>query len=107
MEERNQIEGTVDAVIYQNEENGYTVLRVDAGDQGGITVVGCMPAIAPGESISVQMCIRDSPNKDLSILEGAITASGWNNIKSDGISRMYFDALAKQYKFKLSTPRCV
>ena len=44
------------------------------------------------------------PNKDLSILEGAITASGWNNIKSDGISRMYFDALAKQYKFKLSTP---
>ena len=54
MEERNQIEGTVDAVIYQNEENGYTVLRVDAGDQGGITVVGCMPAIAPGESISVQ-----------------------------------------------------
>ena len=44
------------------------------------------------------------PNKDLSILEGAITASGWNNIKGDGISRMYFDALAKQYKFKLSTP---
>ena len=44
------------------------------------------------------------PNKDLSIPEGAITASGWNNIKSDGISRMYFDALAKQYKFKLSTP---
>ena len=44
------------------------------------------------------------PNKDLSILEGAITATGWNNIKSDGISRMYFDALAKQYKFKLTTP---
>ena len=44
------------------------------------------------------------PNKDLSILEGAITASGWNNIKGDGISRMYFDALAKQYKFKLTTP---
>ena len=44
------------------------------------------------------------PNKNLSILEGAITASGWNNIKSDGISRMYFDALAKRYQFKLSTP---
>ena len=27
------------------------------------------------------------PNKNLSILEGAITASGWSNIKSDGISR--------------------
>jgi len=44
------------------------------------------------------------PNKELSILDGAITASGWNNIKSDGISRMYFDALAKKYKFKLSEP---
>ena len=44
------------------------------------------------------------PNKDLSILEGAITASGWNNIKSDGISRMYFEALSKKYKFKLNTP---
>ena len=44
------------------------------------------------------------PNKNLSILEGAITASGWNNIKSDGISRMYFEALAKKYRFKLDTP---
>ena len=44
------------------------------------------------------------PNPGLSILEGAITASGWNNIKGDGISRMYFDALSKKYKFKLNTP---
>ena len=44
------------------------------------------------------------PNRNLSIVEGAITASGWNNIKSDGISRMYFDALSKKYKFKLNTP---
>ena len=44
------------------------------------------------------------PNKNLSIVEGAITASGWNNIKGDGISRMYFEALAKKYKFKLNTP---
>ena len=41
------------------------------------------------------------PIRDLSIMEGCITASGWNNIKSDGISWMYFDALAKKYKFKL------
>ena len=44
------------------------------------------------------------PNKNLSILEGAITAIGWSNIKGDGISRMYFDALAKKYHFKLNTP---
>ena len=29
-EQLNCIEGTVEAVIYQNEENGYTVLRLDA-----------------------------------------------------------------------------
>ncbi len=44
------------------------------------------------------------PNKSLSILDGAITASGWNHIKSDGISRMYFDSLAKKYHFKLTDP---
>ena len=44
------------------------------------------------------------PNKSLSILDGAITASGWNHIKSDGISRMYFEALSKKYRFKLTDP---
>ena len=46
------IDGTVQSVIFQNEENGYTVLRLSAGD-GTITVVGCMPGVAPGESVSV------------------------------------------------------
>ncbi|MBQ7714092.1 MAG: excinuclease ABC subunit UvrA, partial [Oscillospiraceae bacterium] len=44
------------------------------------------------------------PNRSLSILDGAITASGWNNVRGDGISRMYFDALAKKYKFSLRDP---
>ena len=44
------------------------------------------------------------PNPSLSILDGAITASGWGNVRSDGISKMYFDALAKRYHFKLSQP---
>ena len=44
------------------------------------------------------------PNRELSILDGAITASGWNNIKGDSISRMYFEALSKKYHFKLTTP---
>ena len=39
-----------------------------------------------------------------SILDGAIQASGWNNIRGDGISRMYFDALSKKYKFSLTEP---
>ena len=44
------------------------------------------------------------PDKEKSILGGAIQASGWGNIRSDGISRMYFDALAKKYHFSLNTP---
>ena len=39
-----------------------------------------------------------------SILDGAIQASGWNNNRGDGISRMYFDALSKKYKFSLTEP---
>ena len=44
------------------------------------------------------------PDGSLSILDGAIQVSGWGNVRSDGISRMYFDALAKKYRFKLTTP---
>ena len=44
------------------------------------------------------------PDPKKSILEGAIQASGWGNIRSDGISRMYFDALSKKYHFSLDQP---
>ena len=44
------------------------------------------------------------PNPALSILEGAIAVSGWQNVKADSISRMYFEALGKKYGFKLTTP---
>ncbi|MCI2056164.1 MAG: excinuclease ABC subunit UvrA [Oscillibacter sp.] len=39
-----------------------------------------------------------------SILDGCIQASGWASIRSDGISRMYFEALSKKYRFSLTTP---
>ena len=44
------------------------------------------------------------PNPNLSILDGAICASGWGNVKGDSISRMYFEALARRYHFKLTEP---
>ena len=53
-EERSLIEGTVESVIYQNQENGYTVLRLDGGEGQTLTVVGCMPGVAPGEGIAVE-----------------------------------------------------
>ena len=44
------------------------------------------------------------PNQSLSILEGAIAVSGWQNVKTDSIARMYFEAMGKKYGFKLTTP---
>ena len=44
------------------------------------------------------------PDWDKSILDGAIQANGFNNVKDDSIARMYFEALAKKYHFSLTTP---
>ncbi len=44
------------------------------------------------------------PNRSLSIMDGAIQASGWGNVKNDSIARMYFDALARKYRFNLTDP---
>ena len=44
------------------------------------------------------------PDPDLSLYDGAIQSIGWGSVKGDGISRMYFEALAKKYDFDLHTP---
>ncbi len=51
--ELEQLDGTVSAVIFRNEENGYTVLRLALDEQAEVTVVGCIPGVAPGEGLSV------------------------------------------------------
>lgn len=48
-----QIEGSVAAVIFQNEANGYTVLRLKCdGEQ--VTAVGTMPGVCTGERLILQ-----------------------------------------------------
>ena len=44
------------------------------------------------------------PDRSKSILQGAIQASGWNNVRDDSIARMYFEALGKKYHFSLNDP---
>lgn len=46
-----ELSGTVDSVIYKNEENGYTVLRLKDGNGENVTVVGCFPYVAAGETM--------------------------------------------------------
>ena len=43
------------------------------------------------------------PNKELSVRQGGIKASGWA-MEGSTIASMYFEALAKQYRFSLDTP---
>ena len=48
------LDGTVSSVIFRNEENGYTILRLESPDaEEEVTVVGIMPGISPGEGLSV------------------------------------------------------
>ncbi len=44
------------------------------------------------------------PDKDKSIFDGAIQASGWQSARTDSIFRMYFEALAQKYHFSLTAP---
>ena len=44
------------------------------------------------------------PNKELSILEGAISASGWNTLEDTSIAMMYYNAISKAYNIPLDVP---
>lgn len=59
------------------------------------------------DGLGVQLLVDPDliiPDDELSIADGAITASGWKNALGDSISGMYYNALARKYNFKLSTP---
>lgn len=44
------------------------------------------------------------PNKDLSIRQGAIKASGWNTLTEGSIAMMYYNGIAKKFNISLDTP---
>ncbi|MFF0550508.1 ATP-dependent RecD-like DNA helicase [Streptomyces sp. NPDC004311] len=50
------VEGVLERITYANEENGYTVARVDTGRGGGdlLTVVGSLLGAQPGESLRME-----------------------------------------------------
>ena len=50
-EEREEVSGTVERVVYQNEGNGYTVCELVAEDGEEITVTGTLPFLGVGEII--------------------------------------------------------
>ncbi|MBE5787851.1 MAG: ATP-dependent RecD-like DNA helicase [Clostridiales bacterium] len=48
-----RIEAVVEDTVFRNEENGYTVMEARVGREE-ITVVGTLPALAPGEQITLE-----------------------------------------------------
>ena len=52
--ERTELSGSIESVVYQNEENGYAIFRVEVDDGSKTTVLGCVPYAAPGELITAQ-----------------------------------------------------
>jgi exodeoxyribonuclease V alpha subunit len=49
--ELDELNGSVDSIIYRNEENGYTVLRLRDENDETFTVVGTIPYASPGETM--------------------------------------------------------
>ncbi len=48
------LSGSIQSVIYSNDENGYTVLRLELDEGGVVTLVGTLPYAAPGESLTAE-----------------------------------------------------
>lgn len=47
------ITGTVEEIIYQNPDNGYTVCGIDSASEGLFTATGYMPFLSEGESVAL------------------------------------------------------
>ena len=52
-EELQELYGKISSVIYTNEENGYTVLRMETQDGELVNIVGTLPSAYPGEELHV------------------------------------------------------
>ena len=46
-----EVGGSVHAIVFHNEENGYTIMQVKEATGGTVTVRGRIPAVVEGEQI--------------------------------------------------------
>jgi exodeoxyribonuclease V alpha subunit len=49
-----QLEGTVEQIVFYNPENGYAVCRFAAGQAKPVTIVGSFPPLSPGEVLKLK-----------------------------------------------------
>lgn len=64
-------EGDVHSIIFQNADNGYTVLRLLTDEAEVVTVVGCIPCVAPGEHLIANGVVETHPQhgEQLKVIE--------------------------------------
>lgn len=55
-----EVRGVVDGIVYRNEDNGYTVMNIDDGDEL-ICAVGIMPGVDVGDEIKVTGELKNHP----------------------------------------------
>jgi hypothetical protein len=56
MSEHNTLEGVLERIVYLNEENNFTVARLNAGNSRDlITIVGNLPGPNPGETLRIKV----------------------------------------------------
>lgn len=96
------VEGTVEEVIYSNQENGYTVCEIKSEDQKIITAVGHMPFITEGDFLKLNgqwvMHIEYGEQFKVHIHERIIpdTAQGMLQFLSSGVIKGIKAATAKK-----------
>ncbi|MCI5754123.1 MAG: excinuclease ABC subunit UvrA [Clostridiales bacterium] len=89
---------------YACEECGVSIDEITARMFSFNAPYGACPTCA---GLGIQLRVDPDlimPNPEKSLLEGGIVASGWSNLKGDSICRMYYEALAKKYQFRLDDP---
>ena len=56
-----ELTGSVEAIIYRNDENGYTVMEL-AGEESMITATGTMPLVSVGETVKLYGVFKTHPS---------------------------------------------
>ena len=103
----NEIDGDKDTLFSQNyacETCGISMPELSPRMFSFNNPYGACPVCAGLGTQQVADPMLIIPDRSKSILQGAIQASGWNNVRDDSIARMYFEALAKKYHFSLNDP---
>ena len=57
--QKDTLDGAVQSIIYRNDDNGYAVISVETTEGTPVTAVGCLPYVAPGETLS---CVGEWTN---------------------------------------------